>query len=179
MNQTKEALRVHIRWLIRRDMPEVLEIEHQCFEYFWVEEDFIQCLRQRNCIGMIAEHQNQVVSHMIYTLCKSKLHLLNLAVAKRFWRYGIGEQMVDKLKSKLSPQRREKIVLEVLETNLAAQHFFAACGFRAVKILRDHYREEYPGMHLEAYFMQYHLPRIHPSIPKRRYTDLEKKAAPK
>jgi len=52
---TKEVC-VHIRWMIRRDMPEVLEIEDRSFEFSWSEEDFIRCLRQRNCIGMVAEH---------------------------------------------------------------------------------------------------------------------------
>src|SRR4051812_2604533 len=49
-------LRVHIRWMIRRDMAEVLEIERSAFEFPWFEEEFIRCLRQRNCIGMVAEH---------------------------------------------------------------------------------------------------------------------------
>ena len=43
--------RVHIRWMIRRDMPEVLAIEHASFEYPWCEEEFLRVLRQRNCIG--------------------------------------------------------------------------------------------------------------------------------
>ena len=47
---------VHIRWMIRRDMAEVLEIERAAFEFPWFEEEFIRCLRQRNCIGMVAEH---------------------------------------------------------------------------------------------------------------------------
>ena len=43
-----QDLRVHIRWMIRRDMPEILDIENQSFEFSWSEEDFIRCLRQRN-----------------------------------------------------------------------------------------------------------------------------------
>ena len=41
-------------------MPEVLKIEHESFEFNWTEEDFLACLRQRNCIGMVAEHENHV-----------------------------------------------------------------------------------------------------------------------
>ena len=54
-------LRVHIRWMIRRDMAEVLEIERGAFEFPWFEEEFIRCLRQRNCIGMVAEHAERGV----------------------------------------------------------------------------------------------------------------------
>ncbi|MEM1305855.1 MAG: ribosomal-protein-alanine N-acetyltransferase RimI, partial [Planctomycetota bacterium] len=53
-------LRVHIRWMIRRDMQEVLGIEQESFEFPWLEEDFIRCLRQRNCIGMVAEQGERV-----------------------------------------------------------------------------------------------------------------------
>jgi len=50
----KEQVKVHIRWMIRRDMQEVLQAEQQCFDQSWTEEDFLRCLRQRNCIGMVA-----------------------------------------------------------------------------------------------------------------------------
>ena len=46
--QEKQELCVHIRWMIRRDMAEVLDIEGQCFEFPWSEDDFVRCLRQRN-----------------------------------------------------------------------------------------------------------------------------------
>ena len=78
----KQSLRVHIRWMIRRDMPEVLDIENDGFEFPWSEEDFIRCLRQRNCIGMVAEHDERVVGFMIYELHKTRLHVLNFAVGQ-------------------------------------------------------------------------------------------------
>ena len=77
----KQEVRVHIRWMIRRDMPEVLAIEGESFEFPWLEDDFIRCLRQRNCIGMVAEHEDRVVGFMIYELHKTRIHVLNFAVA--------------------------------------------------------------------------------------------------
>jgi ribosomal protein S18 acetylase RimI-like enzyme len=67
----KQEVRVHIRWMIRRDFPEVLAIETESFRFPWLEEDFIRCLRQRNCIGMVAEHDERVVGFMVYELDKS------------------------------------------------------------------------------------------------------------
>ena len=49
----REQARVHIRWMIRRDMPEVPHIETQALEFAWTEEDFLGWLRQRNWIGMV------------------------------------------------------------------------------------------------------------------------------
>ena len=149
----KEQLRVHIRWMIRRDMPEVLQIEQDSFDYSWTEEDFLRCLRQRNCIGMVAEHGEKVVGFMIYELHKNKLHILNFAVCPAFRRAGIGTQMISKLVGKLSSHRRTKITLAVRETNLNAQVFFRAQEFRAMKVLRNYYEDSGE----DAYLMQFHI----------------------
>lgn len=150
--ESRQNLRVHIRWMIRRDMGEVLDIERSSFEFPWFEDDFIRCLRQRNCIGMVAEYGDRVVGFMIYELHKTRLHILNFAVAPDVRRRGVGEQMVDKLLAKLSSQRRARITLEVRETNLAAQLFFKQAGFRATTVLRAYY-EDSPE---DAYLMQFH-----------------------
>jgi ribosomal-protein-alanine N-acetyltransferase len=147
----KEQLRVHIRWMIRRDMPEVLQTEQLSFEYPWTEEDFLRCLRQRNCIGMVAEQGEKVVGFMIYELHKSKLHILNFAVHPSWRRMAVGCQMVSKLVSKLSSHRRTRITLEVRETNLPAQLFFRKQEFRAIRVLRAYYEDSGE----DAFLMQY------------------------
>ena len=137
----REQVRVHIRWMIRRDMPEVLHTEQHSFEYAWTEDDFLRCLRQRNCIGMVAEQGERVVGFMIYELHKNRLHVLNFAVHPQFRRAGIGAQMVGKLVGKLSSHRRSKITLAVRERNLPAQVFFRGRDFRATKVLRNYYED--------------------------------------
>ena len=47
--------------------------------------------------------------------------------------------MCGKLFGKLSHERRNRIMLEVRETNLDAQLFFKNLGFRAISVLRDFY----------------------------------------
>ena len=59
--------------------------------------------------------------------------------------------MVEKLVSKLAYQRRNRIVLEVRETNLAAQLFFRQLDFRATGVLKSFY-EDTPE---DAFLMQY------------------------
>jgi ribosomal-protein-alanine N-acetyltransferase len=144
---------IHVRWMIRRDMPEVMRIEGESFEFPWSEEDFTRSLRQRNCIGMVAEYADSVVAFMIYELHRSRLHMLNFAVLRSHRRLGIGSQMMQKLAAKLAPERRERIVLEVRETNLAAQLFFRSLGFRAVSVLKDFYQDTAE----DAYLMHFSL----------------------
>lgn len=142
---------IHIRWMIRRDMASVVGIEESAFEFAWCEDDFIRCLRQRNCIGMVAEQDDRVVGFMIYELHKNRLHILNFAVSPDARRGGVGQAMVAKLLGKLSHERRNRIMLEVRETNLDAQLFFKTIGFKAVSVLRDFYEDSDE----DAYLMQY------------------------
>jgi ribosomal-protein-alanine N-acetyltransferase len=146
-------LKIQIRWLIRRDMHDVLTIERSCFEQPWTEEDFLSCLRQLNCIGMVAESDHRIVGFMIYELHKAKLRVLNFATGPEAQRQGVGKQMSRRLVDKLSQQRRSEIMVEVRETNLDAQFFFRSQGFKAVCVLRSHYDDTYE----DAYLMQYRL----------------------
>ena len=147
------GLRVQIRWLIRRDMPEVLAIEQSSFQQPWSEEEFLSHLRQRNCIGMVAEYNQQIVGFMIYELHKARLQLLNFATSGDFRRLGVGLQMINKLVDKLSQQRRQEIILEVRESNLEAQLFFKSQEFQAVRVMRAHYDDTTE----DAYVMRFRL----------------------
>ena len=148
---TQAQLRVHIRWMIRRDMPEVLAIEHASFDSPWCEEEFLRVLRQRNCIGMVAEQGERVVGFMIYELHKTRLQVLNFAVAPDLRRSGVGRQMVAKLVGKLSGHRRNRIVMVCRETALEAQLFYRVLGFRATEVLREHFEDTGE----DGYTMQY------------------------
>ncbi len=123
----------HIRWMIRRDMPEVYEIERQSFGFGWDEDRFIKALRQRNMIGMVVEIDERVVGFMIYELHKTRLKVQKMAVHAEFRGCSLATQMVDRLKEKLSQQRRAAITIKVAENNLAALLFLKSCGFRATE----------------------------------------------
>lgn len=170
MSQPKTRTNTQIRWMVRRDMAEVLQIERDSFEYHWQEEDFLSCLRQRNCIGMVAEKEGRVVGFMIYELHKLKLHIINFAVTPTHRRLGVGAQMAEKLINKLNQQRRHEILLEVREANLPAQLFFHEQGFRAISVLRNHYHDS----NEDAYVMQYH---IDGSQPKEGYQPVNRISA--
>jgi ribosomal-protein-alanine N-acetyltransferase len=152
--------------MIRRDMPEVLVIEHGSFEYPWCEEEFLRVLRQRNCIGMVAEFGERIVGYMIYELHRSRIQLLDFAIHPDFRRQGVGRQMIVKLVGKLSSQRRNRIGLNVRETNLPAQFFFRVVGFRATEVVREHFADSGE----DGYTMLYHLDEssLEPAAPTNR-----------
>lgn len=132
---TDVKTQVHLRWMIRRDMPSVLSVEEACFAWPWDEEHFISQLRQRNCIAMVAEVNDEVVGYMVYELFRVQITLLNLAVNPKFQRQGIGKQLIERLIDKLSYERRSMIDLVVAENNLDALAFFKSLNFRAIEVI--------------------------------------------
>lgn len=119
-----------IRCMIRRDMPEVLAIERGQFALPWSEGDFIECLRKRNCIGMVTEDKDEAIAgYMLYELHKERLGLVRIAVRERL--EGVGTRLIEKAKSKLSLSRRSSITTHVPEYALGAQLFFRSMGFVA------------------------------------------------
>lgn len=148
-------MNVSIRWMIRRDLAEVVEIERLSFEQRWDEKVFLQVLRQRTCIGIVAEHNHRVVGFMVYELHKNMIAILNFAVHPDYQNKRVGAQLINRVKDKLSQQRRREIILEVRETNLPAQIFFRKMDFRAVSVLENYFED----VGEDAYLMVYQLER--------------------
>lgn len=119
-----------VRWMIRRDMPEVLAIDDEAYDRPWCEDDFLGCLKTTNGIGMVADDGNRIVGFMVYELHKTRLSILRFAVRPSMTRQGIGTRMMGKLVTKLSQQRRSELWFEVGERCLDGQLFLRAMGFR-------------------------------------------------
>lgn len=150
--QTKRsAIRVHIRWMIRRDMEEVLDIERVSFEHPWDEEDFVKSLRTRNIIGMIAEVDERVVGFMVYALFAKRIEIRNFAVDPDQRRRGVGTQLIDKLIGKLSTNARTRMTMEVRDGNLGGQLFLRDMGFKAALVMHGYYEDTDEDCYLFQY----------------------------
>lgn len=145
----------HLRWLIRRDMPEVLDIERVSFANPWNEAEFIGALRHRNVVAKVATESKSVwapiLGYMFYELHHNRLELLNLAVTPVYRRQGIGAAMIDNLAGKLTLQRRRALSTVVGDDNLGAHLFLAAQGFIAQGVLRGAYEATDQDAYLFTY----------------------------
>lgn len=145
--------RIDIRWMIRRDYGTVLRIEGESFPCPWTEADLLGVLRATNCIGMVAVRGDDVVGYSVMVMHRNHLEVGNLAVDAGQQRKGVATELIHRVKAKLSPHRRPWISVKVRESNLPAQLFFAAQGFKAVGLLRGFYEVTDE----DAVLMQYQL----------------------
>ena len=146
MNKVTE-LKHSMRWLIRPDIDDMLEIEHACFQWQdrWTEEMFLALLRQRNHIGVIITNggeQDRVVGFMVYRLERDRYELLRFAVHKDHQRMGYGRLMMGRMAGRLSDQLRTHVGVDVPEHNVGTQLFLSRCGFKATPA-GDFVRMEY------------------------------------
>lgn len=153
----------HIRWMIRRDMPEVMKVENESFEFPWTEEEILACLRNRCCIGQVIEERNEIVGFYIYRLQPSSVELLTIAVAKDKRRRGYGRLMMKKLFTKLSTHRRSRLVFHVSDENLDAHLFLKKMGLRAVKVHPNFFAHD-----VDSYEFHYDIMR---PVDIRKYED--------
>lgn len=132
---------VSYRWLIRADLPQVLSIEQQSWEFPWTEEEFLDVLNPRHeTVSMVAEKGFTIVGYMLYQLERDHFHLLNLAVHPDHRRQGIGAALMARMAKRIGPVRT-KIVADIRETNLPAQQFLRAIGMTATEVLRNFYED--------------------------------------
>lgn len=142
-----------IRWMVRRDMPMLLDIESRSSAYPWSEEDVLRALRQRNCIGMVVEEAARLRGFAIYALYKRRFEIIKMVVDVAHRRHGWGRQLIEKLKSKLFVDRRYEIACDVRESNLGGQLFLKSQGFRGVEVARGSHENPLE----DGYVMQYSL----------------------
>jgi ribosomal-protein-alanine N-acetyltransferase len=132
---------VHVRWMIRRDLPDVLAIDRASFAVAWTHDDFIRYLQQRENLGMVAETDDCILGFMLYELRTKEIAVDRFAVHPHCRRMGVGRKMSDRLFSRLTPRRRTRAVIDVRESNLPAQLFFRSLGWTA-GVVRGWFEDE-------------------------------------
>ena len=131
---------IHIRWLIRRDLDRVLQIERASFRNPWTENELVADLRGKSTVGIVVEIRDALAAFAIYDLAPAGILLLKLAVDPAYRKRGVGRRILCHLIRKLNGRRRT-LRAYVSERNLGAQLFFQRCGFLATSIERGTYGE--------------------------------------
>jgi len=140
-----------MRWVIRKDMLEISEIENRNYDFPWDEKDFISVSRKRNNIGVVFEKDFNIEGYMFYGLQRNKFEIFNLTVDFDYRRKGIGTKLIDYVKSKLNMRGRHEINFKLRETNLDGQLFLQKQGFRSITAIRNYYDDSQEDLYYMAY----------------------------
>jgi len=140
------------RLMTGADLGTVSAIEEAIYPYPWSRGNFSDSLAAGyHC--WIVECAGEVAGYAVVMVAADEAHLLNLSVAARWQRRGIGREAL-RFALKLAREcGAEKILLEVRPSNDAAIALYGSAGFAEIARRRGYYpagdaREDAVVMHL-------------------------------
>lgn len=136
---------MRIRWMIRQDLPEVMDIMRRSYVEPWSEDEVLACMQCKTTIGHVVESDDRVIGFTLFDLGKKAISIVLLAVHPEERRLGVGRLMVERVVGKLAVGRRTAVNLLACEKDLCAHLFLKACGFRVVKTFAGMYDNDADG----------------------------------
>lgn len=120
-----------VRYMSRSDMPSVISIERDAYDFPWTEGIFRDCLR----VGYscwVYEEEKEILAYGVMSIAAGECHLLNLCVHPGAQGRGIGRLMLRRLLGIARHHGSDTILLEVRPSNHVAQRLYFAEGFNEV-----------------------------------------------
>ncbi len=122
---------VHVRTMVRDDLPLVSDIERRSYEFPWNHGVFRDCLLAGySCI--VIERGDVVVGYGILSVAASEAHILNLCVDPNFRQLGYGDRLLDEILMRARQAAVTETFLEVRPSNKNAIAMYRKKGFRQI-----------------------------------------------
>lgn len=123
--ETQTLSRLHIRWMVNRDLPDVVNLDVA----EWTAEDFTNTLRNKHKVGLVIEENDAVAGFIVYQLHKKYLHIQNIAWTNP----RVLIALLTKMQQKLCSHRRTRLIWYVNEySNPAFLDLVAKQGFASI-----------------------------------------------
>ena len=132
---------VSIEPMTRSDMDAVLQIDRKCSPTPWLVSAFYVELSHRVATYFVARSGGELVGYGGMQTIMDAVHLTTLAVDPAYRRRSIGERLLLALLEEGIVRRATHVVLEVRESNRAAQSLYKKYGFSAVAIRKGYYTD--------------------------------------
>lgn len=121
-----------VRWMLRGDSNEVLDIDAATTCASMSDDDLVGQLRQRNVIGMVVEDNDSVVGFALYGLHKGRLEFIDFGVDPDRHGEGFATALFDHIDTRKLSVNRPVIRMADEQTDDATQRFFASRGYQVV-----------------------------------------------
>jgi ribosomal-protein-alanine N-acetyltransferase len=141
-----------IDWGMGSDLHAIVDVDRQASGDPWSINDMAACMTNISNVTRVIRHavvsdvdiattsevssRTRLVGFECYRSMNGRVTLYKIAVHPDFQRRGVGRLLIDSLRHAMIRNRREYAVTAVRETNLIAQQFFRAVGFRAIGVER-------------------------------------------
>ncbi|MFQ3334197.1 MAG: ribosomal-protein-alanine N-acetyltransferase [Woeseiaceae bacterium] len=132
-------LDIEITKMLEVDLPSVVGIERNSYDYPWNENIFRDCLLSGyTCV--VAKKSDLIVGYAILSSALNEAHILNFCIDKGYRNLGFGHQLLDYLINQSKVNGTEKIFLEVRPSNIKAIALYIKKGFEKIAKRPSYYR---------------------------------------
>jgi ribosomal-protein-alanine N-acetyltransferase len=124
--------------MLAHDLPAVLAIERQIYEFPWTEGNFRDAIVS-GYDGAVLEFGGALIGYRMMMFGPGEVHLLNLSIAADWQRRGFGRQL---LLASIHDARRggaATMLLEVRPSNAAGIALYQDIGFRRIGVRKGYY----------------------------------------
>ena len=124
------------------DLDEVIAIERASFAYPWSARFFLQELQVQCARSILAEVDGKIVGYILFWLLPGELDIHNVAVHTGFRRRGIARLLLEQVITEAQGRNLDRVILEVRQSNIAAQRLYESLGFLITGIRRGYYSDD-------------------------------------
>jgi ribosomal-protein-alanine N-acetyltransferase len=128
-----------IRDMGPEDVAAVARLEAESYAFPWTPGIFRDCLRA-GYYCCVAEDEGDCIGYGIMSVGAGEAHVLNICVAERHRRRGLGASLLEQLMEFAASSGAREIFLEVRPSNAAALHLYKTRGFTQIGIRRGYYQ---------------------------------------
>lgn len=121
------------------DLAAVLEIERRAYPFPWTEGIFADCLRVGYSAWVMVDRGAAIGAYALMSMAAGEAHILNLCVAPERQRRGLARDMMAHLLAVARAAGATVVLLEVRQSNLAAQQLYETLGFRRLGVRKAYY----------------------------------------
>ena len=128
-----------IRAMHDLDVPVVVAIEYDAYQFPWSEGIFRDCLRV-GYVCRVVEAAGELAGYGIMSMGAGEAHVLNLCVHPQFRRRGLARALLVHLLDRARAAGMHEAYLEVRPSNTGASRLYLSLGFEQVGIRRGYYQ---------------------------------------
>ncbi|MDY6872727.1 MAG: ribosomal protein S18-alanine N-acetyltransferase [Chloroflexota bacterium] len=142
MTDPSKAAQVNLRPMTLADLPQVEALDRQAFPTPWPENAFrYELTRNPHAICWVAEQSGRLVGDVVVWLVVDEAHIATLAVQGDLRQHGIGQKLLARALLLCHESGATSAMLEVRESNLAAQGLYDKFGFEQVGLRKGYYQD--------------------------------------
>ena len=126
-------------------VSQIAQLETVCFSDPWSEKSIASELNNALSLWLVALDGETVAGYIGSQAVMGEADVMNVAVAPRYRRQGVAENLVNLLVAALAERGNYNLALEVRESNQAAISLYQKLGFTQVGFRPGYYRNPKEG----------------------------------